>query len=1078
MAKTKAELIAEQVALALNAGKELHLESVDFSDPNRPKTCLEVDFPILPINQIAQIEGNAGKPIYQMSKWWARRRSSVFRSTLIAAATKAPDDPAEAAKTVWDAYYGNHQHNEAFRKLKVADIFMGGGTTLVEGARLGMQMVGNDLNPVAWLVVKNELADVDLDEVQKLFDHIEREVKPQIMPFYACEGPNGEKGVWTRLSTQEVMGDDFDPLALTPEERKDYSYKGPEVIYTFWAKHGPCSAPGCGHRTPLMTSPVVAVKSLTVKAWLDRECTSCHQLFDVEQQEARMAPDAPLVVAESETPYAIMDSEGRYQCPHCQHQYEDYKAATTNESIQLPKKSRKNKKINMTLLVHPDWLQGALGKDEKGKLGGTTDSDLKSTIRWNKIRAETLRLVEVRGDLPNEITCPETGIRFSTKAGTIPKKSNFTCQEATCGQQQDVLESIKLSGSTAPIALYVQQCFSPSLSSKGTAYNGKYFKAPSLSDVRRINKAHEEWELRKDNDLKNYWPKEEIQIGAEIGPHDVNGYHYKHWWKMFNDRQLLFHSILLKTINEADDFSWESRFFMLGAFQQFLAYENMFCYWHKSHDHFAPIDKEFSPKKTSIEVGPFSTVGYGPWRSVKEPILEALAWKKTPWDLLPISELRHAEDLVKKIKTKSVKIFPEDSIDKKLDLELSCGSSTNLDLKKNSVDLVITDPPFGGLLQYAEISDFYYVWLKLVLNNRYSNYFSNQYTPKSLEAVSNKRRHPNGADLFYKRILTECWKEAYRILKQGGVLSFTFHHSEDDPWVDVLESLFDAGFFLEATYPVRSDETKGDKGQHGSKKIEYDIIHVCRKRTEEPSRISWARLRRRILADVRQLQNILEHHQNEGLPKADIQVIKRGKALEYFSRHYGQVYVEEGREFSVKEALVGINQILDDQAEGENGSTPVICEPITRQFLRIFTKTVEVPRDQMQKFLRGTGIGPSDFVGRGWCEEKKKIFHWTSPLDFAINHSAKAKSLKQDMDQAMLLVGACYPNSGINVKTLLSEEFKPHPALPDLLSWLSHHGGSIELRNAATTARQLYTNWSAKHQAVIQKQLSLFDLEG
>lgn len=64
---------------------------------------------------------------------------------------------------------------------------------MVEGARLGMQMTGNDLNPVARLVVKNELADVDLDEVNKLFDHIEREVKPQIMPFYACEGPDGEK---------------------------------------------------------------------------------------------------------------------------------------------------------------------------------------------------------------------------------------------------------------------------------------------------------------------------------------------------------------------------------------------------------------------------------------------------------------------------------------------------------------------------------------------------------------------------------------------------------------------------------------------------------------------------------------------------------------------------------------------------------------------------------------------------------------------------------------------------------------------------------------------------------------------
>ena len=46
----------------------------DFNDPNRPKTCLEVDFPIAQINALSQLEGNAGKPIYQMSKWWARRR--------------------------------------------------------------------------------------------------------------------------------------------------------------------------------------------------------------------------------------------------------------------------------------------------------------------------------------------------------------------------------------------------------------------------------------------------------------------------------------------------------------------------------------------------------------------------------------------------------------------------------------------------------------------------------------------------------------------------------------------------------------------------------------------------------------------------------------------------------------------------------------------------------------------------------------------------------------------------------------------------------------------------------------------
>src|ERR1019366_1963379 len=139
--KSKKEALNEQIAHAVGAGREVAVETVDFSDPNRPKTCLEVDFPILPINQIAVIEGNAGKPIYQVSKWWARRRSSVFRSMLMAAAMKAPEDESKTAKAAWDVYYADHQKRGALRHLKVADPFMGGGTTIVEGARLGMQML-------------------------------------------------------------------------------------------------------------------------------------------------------------------------------------------------------------------------------------------------------------------------------------------------------------------------------------------------------------------------------------------------------------------------------------------------------------------------------------------------------------------------------------------------------------------------------------------------------------------------------------------------------------------------------------------------------------------------------------------------------------------------------------------------------------------------------------------------------------------------------------------------------------------------------------------------------------------------
>jgi putative DNA methylase len=164
------------------------------------------------------------------------------------------------------------------------------------------------------------------------------------------------------------------------------------------------------------------------------------------------------------------------------------------------------------------------------------------------------------------------------------------------------------------------------------------------------------------------------------------------------------------------------------------------------------------------------------------------------------------------------------------------------------MDLVVTDPPFEGLLHYSELSDFFHVWLRLVLKKRLPAQFEPDYTPKALEVVANRVRQPENPTGFYKRLMTETWSESKRILKPTGLLTFTFHHSEDEPWVRVLESLFDAGFYLEATYPIRSDETKGEgakPGTFGSQAIEYDIIHVCRKRTEEPTPVSWARMRRK-----------------------------------------------------------------------------------------------------------------------------------------------------------------------------------------------------------------------------------------
>ena len=133
----------------------------------------------------------------------------------------------------------------------------------------------------------------------------------------------------------------------------------------------------------------------------------------------------------------------------------------------------------------------------------------------------------------------------------------------------------------------------------------------------------------------------------------------------------------------------------------------------------------------------------------------------------------------------------------------------------------------------------------------------------------------------------------------------------------------------------------------------------------------------------------------------------------------------------------------------------------------------------MQKLLRGSGIAPDEFENRGWAYEEKKVFHLADPLKIAQDWQGKhRRRLTADLDQAFVLIGACYDGSGINASdTLKNENFKPHPALKGLLEWLSRRGPTQQMRNASSRALTIYNNWAANHKEEVA-QMSLFLEDG
>lgn len=467
--------------------------------------------------------------------------------------------------------------------------------------------------------------------------------------------------------------------------------------------------------------------------------------------------------------------------------------------------------------------------------------------------------------------CKNCNVFFDPRKG-ISGRGVFTC--AKCGSLNKILDVVARKGAVLDLELFGLEGYCKTC--------GRFFKKVDEDDISLWKKAKREYRRCHD---KLFIPNQAIPAQGRSDPRPVNhGYtHFKH---LFNERQLLCLSKLLEQILKLPD--QNVRELMLVAFSDCLDANNMFCkyeaQWHKISPFFGlhayhPIERPTENNVWGAE--------YGRCTFVKcfEKVRRAKEFCKYPYERLRDSRgIRFSKQTGnERIEGRLVETFVELKKHDKSAL-LKCQGAENLSfLPAKSVDAVITDPPYFDNVQYSELADFFYVWLRIGLKDSYA-WFEPELSSRPQEIVKNEKQGKT-IEYFNERLL-EVFKECHRVLKDSGVLVFTFHHNKTWAWKGIAQILLEANFYVSASPIVRSE---GKSGFHSSKgNIRYDCIFVCRKRPSEWQGKRWPSLRHYILKDSiywarRTLQS--------GMPinEVDVFTIVLGKTVEFYTKAYPRI---------------------------------------------------------------------------------------------------------------------------------------------------------------------------------------------
>ncbi|MFX1538015.1 MAG: DNA methyltransferase, partial [Promethearchaeota archaeon] len=331
---------------------------------------------------------------------------------------------------------------------------------------------------------------------------------------------------------------------------------------------------------------------------------------------------------------------------------------------------------------------------------------------------------------------------------------------------------------------------------------------------------------------------------------------------------------------------------------------NMFTIYNRTALKLEPLfgGHHFWPPGSPIEGNVWGTVfGRGTFEKYYKKSLRAVDYQENPYEVryqikigkngkekhARIKEMIENEKITGNFGTKFEELCNSKNI------LLKCTSSEDLSfIPDGMIDAVISDPPYYDNIMYSELSDFFYVWLRLGLKDLYPEVFSSRFTIKDREILVSKTQRKE--EDFYIEGMANVFKEVHRVLKSKGLMIFVFQHKKAKAWSALLRALLKADFCVKAAYPTHGETPSGVRA-YG---MNYNSILVCTKLLDtDQKQLSPMEVENHLRTTIeKEITRIL--NKRPYLTVEDGFILGMGKGLQVYSQNYGELSKNKG-EFEV-----------------------------------------------------------------------------------------------------------------------------------------------------------------------------------